>query len=457
MTVATADNAEREVVTVRQRAISVVARVAVLAILLGVAATVRCADLLRRACGLGRQSCRARPDRLLLTGTFYNEGWLRAHVMPLAQCRQLTRVVVVCDAPLFKIDHVVYACPPQWLVRTVGRTLARLVWIVKMTRIHQPGVLMGYHIMPNALICLVVARLLGRRAIYQMTGGPIQIIGGGVGSENILLRQLRKPSRRREALLFHLVRQFDCLVVRGQAAVQFTQQHRLATQCLIVPGSVDCDRFSPPAGAERDYDLVCVGRLVPVKRHDRLLHIVGALRHDRPYVRVAVVGDGPLLDTARRQAEQLGVTQHVDFLGQRDDVPAILRRSRLFIITSETEGLSIAVIEAMACGLPVIAPNVGDLSELIVDGQNGVFVDPHDPGSSARAIEALLVDLARVKRMSGSARASAVERCSAAAVAGTWDRFLGAGATNTRVVADPVSSSPRSATQHDAVAVGTKP
>jgi glycosyltransferase involved in cell wall biosynthesis len=456
MTVETTDKAEGAVLTVRQRVISVVARVAVLAILVGVATTVRCADLLRGVCGLGRESRRARPDRLLLTGTFYNEGWLRAHVMPLARCRQLTQVIVVCDAPLFAIENVVYACPPRWLVRIVGRSLARLLWIGRMTRLHRPGVLMGYHVMPNALMCLVVARLFGRQAIYQMTGGPVQIIGGGVGSENVLLRQLRKPSRRREALLFHLVRQFDCLVVRGRAAVEFARPHRLATRCLIVPGSIDCDRFAPPTGSERDYDLVCVGRLVPVKRHDRLLRIVDVLRRERPDVRVAVVGDGPLLDEARRHAEALGITEHVDFLGQRDDVPALLRRSRLFILTSENEGLSIAVIEAMACGLPVIAPNVGDLSELVVDGQNGLFVDPGDSASSARAIAALLADSSRVTRMSEAARGCAVERCGADAVAGIWDRFLGDGVTNTRVAADTVGSTSDDVSEPDAIAVGTE-
>ena len=422
------------------------ARVAVLLLLLAVTAAVHAARAMRRLVGAQRAAGGASPKRLLIAGTFYNAGWFRAHIRPLAECRAIERIVVVCDEPLFEVHKVTYATPPVWLVRVCGRVLARAIWMGVAIRRARPDVLMGYHIMPNALLCLLYARLTGAAALYQMTGGPVQLSGGGNGSENVLLRELGKPSRWREALLFHLVRQFDGVVVRGQKAADFVRAHRLSRSCAVIPGSVDCGEFYPANGEPREYDLVCVGRLVPVKRHDRLLALVAALKALRPQVRVAIVGDGPLLESTRRRAVELGLADHVQFLGRREDVSAILRRARALVMTSENEGLSIALIEALACGLPVFAPHVGDLAELLSHGRNGAFIDVTDPAGAARVIASILDDPPRWTEMSAAARRTAVERVSVANVAHKWEAVFGNGVLDPaakRAVVGPTSPQTR--------------
>ncbi|MFQ5428667.1 MAG: glycosyltransferase family 4 protein [Phycisphaerae bacterium] len=404
----------------RIRIESMLARSAVVVILFAAASGAMFARFFRRLLLLpDRSRTRAGAD-LLVVGTFYNTGWFESHIRPLAACGAVRRVTVVCDAPLPPVGKTRYACPPTWLVWAIGRVVARCVWVFVTAWREGSDTLIGYHIMPNALICLLTARCFGAKAVYQMTGGPIQIIGGGVGSENTLLRRQGRPSALREGLMFHIVRQFDRVIVRGRRATEALTRIGAGPRVVAIPGSVDTSRFCPN-GDRRDYDLVCVGRLVDVKRYDRMLEVVAHLVRLRPSIRVAIVGDGPRRVALRRRAAKLNLDSHVVFLGRCDDVAGILRRARAFLMTSENEGLSIAMMEAMACGLPSIAPDVGDLKELVLDDETGLIIDPAAPEAAAAAIARLLDDAPRIGRLSANARRVVVDHADVARVAARWE------------------------------------
>ena len=153
--------------------------------------------------------------RILVTGTFYNRGWLRAHARPIGEAARVEALAIVTDAPLDPLPKTTYACPPPWFARLISRAPARLIAVGLTAWRDGSDVLIGYHIMPNALICLVVAAVLGRRAVYQMTGGPAQVVGGGGESENVLQSRIGAGSPRLESLLLRLVSRFDAVVVRG--------------------------------------------------------------------------------------------------------------------------------------------------------------------------------------------------------------------------------------------------
>lgn len=404
---------------------SILARIAVTLILSGVTFVVACAKAVRWVIGRSpkNEAAHAGPRHVVMVGTFYNAGWFRSHVTPLSVCESIDRITVICDEPLFDMPKVQYVCPPRWRVRIFGRALARLLTTFSMARKNRPDVLIGYHIMPNALICLTIARCLGLKAIYQMTGGPLQLIGGGVESENSLLRRQIHPSRLREWLMFHLAKQFDAVIVRGEKAKKFFADLRMAEKTTIIPGSVDTGAYykskNPPA-----YDLIAVGRLVEVKRYDRLLRIVAELVKLRPDTHVAIVGDGPLLESTQRQATKLGIAAHVDFLGQREDVAALLSRARVFILTSQNEAMSIAMMEAMAAGLPAITPDVGEHRDLVQAGVTGLFIDANDAPGAAQFIADLLSNDEKLSQMSSAARRIATDFAGIESLAVKWDGVL---------------------------------
>jgi glycosyltransferase involved in cell wall biosynthesis len=309
------------------------------------------------------------------------------------------------------------------MARYLGRSLSRALLLLRSAKRERPDLLMGYHIMPNALLCLASAAILGLEAAYQMTGGPIQLIGGGPGSENRLLRRLRQPSRTLERLVFHVVRQFDLVVVRGRSAKEFVERHGLNRNCLIVTGSVDTERFSPD-GSLPEYDLVCVSRLIHNKGLEFLLALVVQLRALCPSLRLALVGDGPLRHALETQARALGIAKNVCFLGLRSDVIEVLRRSRAFILASPSEGMSIAMLEAMAAGVPVAVTDVGDLRDVVSCGSTGIFLSGDDPVTDARAVGELLSNSLQLQGMSRNGRQLIEEGYSIAAVARRWDDFM---------------------------------
>lgn len=404
---------------------SFTARVAVTLILSATAAIVAVARLVRRPASKRVRVNVADRRRVMLVGTFYNDAWFDAHVAPLLACDAVEHVTVVTDSALRPMSGVAYAIPPKWLRRIVGRTIARSLVVMHAARSHRCDVLVGYHIMPNALICLIAGRLLRRHCIYQMTGGPIQLIGGGVGSENTLLRRQRKSGRMRERLMHHLVRQFDLVIVRGRKGLDYLQGLGMGARAAIIPAGIDASCFQPRQGEPAEFELISVGRLVQVKRYDRLLRIVAALVKHRPDVGCAIVGDGPQRGALESSAKALGIERNVRFFGQRSDVAMLLRRGRLFVLTSESEGQSIAMMEAMTAGLPVAAPDVGELTDLLHDGETGIVIDPENATATAARIHEQLGDDARLGRMAAEGRKAVVAFAATDAVARKWSVALG--------------------------------
>ena len=137
--------------------------------------------------------------------------------------------------------------------------------------------------------------------------------------------------------------------------------------------------------------ILSVGRLVELKQHEILIRAVAEIPKYRP-IFLLCAGDGPRLDVLRQLAAQLGVSDRVRFLGNRDDVPVLLQLADVFALASSTEGLSCSILEAMAAAVPPVVTDVGGNRELVVDGQSGYLVPAGDVCAMRRRLERLLSD-----------------------------------------------------------------
>jgi glycosyltransferase involved in cell wall biosynthesis len=153
--------------------------------------------------------------------------------------------------------------------------------------------------------------------------------------------------------------------------------------------------------------IVAVGSLLPVKRWDRLLKAVYRLRQNGFDFLVKIAGEGRLRGDLETQAEHLGVGDRVDFIGQRGDIPALMAEASILVHTSDSEGCPNVVMEAMACGRPVVATDVGDTASLVEDGKTGYVVGRADDESLVERIERLLKDPALRRQMGEAGRAKA--------------------------------------------------
>jgi glycosyltransferase involved in cell wall biosynthesis len=156
-----------------------------------------------------------------------------------------------------------------------------------------------------------------------------------------------------------------------------------------------------------DILVVSVGRLDPQKNPLLLIDAFAQAFRGDPRGQLLLVGDGSLQTAAKRKAAELGLEKHVHFLGVRADVAQVLAAGDVFALASDWEGTPLAVMEAMAAGLPVVATAVGGVPELVVDGESGVLTPAGDVQALAGALAQLAGSAALRHAMSAAASARA--------------------------------------------------
>jgi glycosyltransferase involved in cell wall biosynthesis len=179
----------------------------------------------------------------------------------------------------------------------------------------------------------------------------------------------------------------------------------------VVPLGIDLHRFGNGRPALRNGRLIGnVARLAPQKGHRYLLEAAPAVLERHPDVRFVIVGDGELRAELERQAAPLG--DRVLFTGARADVPDLLASFEVFAFPSLYEGLCLAVIEAQAACVPVVATPVGGIRETVVDGETGFLCPPRDPRTLAERIVYCLDHPDQARRIADSARRRVAARFS---------------------------------------------
>jgi glycosyltransferase involved in cell wall biosynthesis len=198
---------------------------------------------------------------------------------------------------------------------------------------------------------------------------------------------------------------------------RIAREERLVT---IHNGVPDDARQASPA-APGPMEIVMVSRLAPPKDPWTLLRALQNLQGDW---RLTFAGGGSELPKVQSLARELGLAARVRFLGDCDDVPALLARSSVFVLLSRKEGFPITVLEAMRAGLPVVASDVGGVAEQVVEGQTGLLIPASDSGTLASSLQVLLDDPNRRGGMGRLGRARYLEQFTLEKmVAATWDVY----------------------------------
>lgn len=242
------------------------------------------------------------------------------------------------------------------------------------------------------------------------------------------------------------------IVRRGSRKVVFVSERLrehlrprfgLATgQCAVIPNGVDTGAFRPgrdrslraELGLSDDTALIgAIGNIRKPKAYDVLLHAARALADRTHRFHLIIAGDcanalGRQLELLRRD---LGIERHVTFLGLRPDVARILNNLDAFVLSSHTEGFSIACIEAMACGVPVVATRSGG-PERILEGEAGLLVPTEDPQSLALAVERVISSQELVATLTARAMKRVHEEYSLSTMLSRYEALLESVASHAR-------------------------
>jgi phosphatidylinositol alpha-1,6-mannosyltransferase len=177
----------------------------------------------------------------------------------------------------------------------------------------------------------------------------------------------------------------------------------------IISNGIDTRVFHPAGQPKREFkiNILCVGRLVGRKGQHFLLEALATLRGCyRNPIHLTLVGTGDAESSLRRMASGLGVADTVTFAGfvPRDDIIRFYHQADIFVLPSQNEGMSIALLEAMACGLPVLVTDTGGTSELVEDSENGYVVPWANVAALTNALAILIQDEKTRRQMGEKSR-----------------------------------------------------
>lgn len=234
------------------------------------------------------------------------------------------------------------------------------------------------------------------------------------------LQTRRSRHRVRNRVIGAMMRRL--IAVSRRAGDAFCGANRIPRRKLRVIGyGVDLEAFDrvPPADTARlraelgvrpgEVVIGTVGRLVEQKDYPNLLRAF-AMASQLARMRLVVAGAGPLAAELQALARDLGIAGYVSWLGERRDVPRILRSLDVFALASKFEPFGVALLEAMAAGLPIVATRVNEVPEILDGGDTGVLVTAEQPAELARALVTIAADPALRDRLGGRAREVAVAR-----------------------------------------------
>lgn len=257
--------------------------------------------------------------------------------------------------------------------------------------------------------CVVYAQdPLAARAALRARRGPHQRVVLAVHFQTSQADEwAHKRQIRRDGFLFRAIRRYERQVILRVDQLMYVSQSAQngimdwLSEAAAIPSAV-ISNFVSPVRSEPDQevlgDLVTVGSLLLAKNHRFLLEVLAEARRAGRSLTLDVFGEGPLRKELLRQARQLGLEGQIRLRGFRPDVRDFLPRYRAYVHASYVDSQSLAIIEAMAAGLPIVTAAVGGISELCDDGVEARFWSLDDPVQAAATLIGLLDDEpARVK------------------------------------------------------------
>jgi len=276
-------------------------------------------------------------------------------------------------------------------------------------------------------LAIIVGKTLGKPVLvtHQLDGGADDWVGR---SATKLYHQI---------IASPLIRLTDRVVATSHSYASTSPiLQPILERVEVIPNAVDETTFNPDVegskitekyGLQRTRNVLFVGRLVPYKGVEYLLSAIETLRHDLPEIHLIIVGDGELKEKLIQQAVSLGIRENVTFTGHlpNSELPPFYASSDLTVLPSisRLEAFGIALLEAMACGKPVVASSIPGVIEVVEDGVTGYLTPPRDARALAGAISKIIGNKRLAERMGREARRRIEENYTWRRVAHSYERL----------------------------------
>jgi glycosyltransferase involved in cell wall biosynthesis len=295
----------------------------------------------------------------------------------------LRNAAAAAGVPFVQLEHMRRAINP-W------QDALALLELVRLCRRLRPNIVHAHSSKAGALGRLAAALAGVPVRIFTVHGWSFAAYGGLPGRLYLLVE--RRLRRLTTAVVCVAAAARDVGVAAGACRSERT---------VVIHNAVDLASFGRPEHIDGAPRVVSIGRFAFPKDFTTLVEALAAVQAE---YRAAFVGEGPLLREVAATIEARGLTERIDLLGTRCDVPDVLASADIFVLSSRSEGFPISILEAMGAGLPVVATDVGGVDESVVEGETGLLIPAGDPGALAAALDLLLTDRALRQRLGAAGR-----------------------------------------------------
>lgn len=350
---------------------------------------------------------------------------LQHHIYPITLIDEIDKIIIIRDRKGPEMNKVEYQYPPGWALKSPILTfLFKSLLLLKLSLKEDQAVLHAYLLYPHGILAFIVGKLTKRRVGISLIAGPVELytLGGSPINRYDYSRPLPKMGVVGRVLLLVLER-FDYVTVTGSFTKSFLLKEGIeGKRIFILPHVVDY-RFCPK-NTKKIYDILYAGRLAPIKHVDILLNALAVAKIGNPLIKAVIVGDGECKKKLEKLSQTCGLTENLIFTGYKKDVWSWFNKSKISVCTSEREGFPYTIIESLSCGVPVIASNCGDVSDVVKDGYNGILINDYQNYLSfAKAINELLTHPAELDELAANSLET-VQRITLKKVISVWEEIL---------------------------------
>lgn len=319
-------------------------------------------------------------------------------------CQKGYEVEIVCinkHLVFYPIDEKVKVWFAEDEVKSLS-ILKKMMWLRKHINSEKPNVVIAFML---EVYCVTLASLIG-------VSVPV------ISSERI---DPHFFGRAKGLLRWLLLRRTAHLVVQTVRIKDFYSA-KLQSRTTIIPNPVTDKVFSltPTLKQKR---IIAVGRLAYQKNYPMMFRAFAKVHHDFPDWQLVVYGNGPQKDEIRGVIERLGMEGHIILAGKSDHVVEEMNKSSLFVMSSDYEGMSNALLEAVCVGLPVISTDVSGAKDLITEGVNGYIVPIGNEKALTLALSSILSSPEKMDEMGRQSKALA-PRFREEQIVGQWEGLI---------------------------------
>ena len=317
------------------------------------------------------------------------------------------------------------------LFKTIGTPYAMSLASKMLEIIGKSGldIMHAHYAIPHSLAAFAVNKLTDVPYVVTMHGSDAHSLGSASAYRLIVQQTLEKANA------VTAVSEFIKNKVNNEIGVE--------REVVVIPNFIDCDCFAPredislsletglvtkkdqnPRQESDMTTLIHVSNFRPGKRVVELMDVIRAVADQKSNFRLVIAGDGTTRPEVEKRVKELGIKEYVHFLGVRKDIPELLCCSDIFVLFSEVEGMPLTLIEAMACGVPVMTTPAGGSGELVTSGKEGFVTKGFDAEEYTEALLKLIENKPLRKKFGNAGRKTVKADFSVEAIVPRYEKLF---------------------------------